>query len=84
MANYGFVQYWELFSEKVMEYYLDSKKSYGAVKLCKTLNDIGISFLAELTKICTYNMNSFHFIKRKAGGINAIFSNRRIFIIGIN
>lgn len=33
---------YETFSEKVMEYYLDSKKRYGAVKLCKMLNDNGI------------------------------------------
>lgn len=33
---------YETFSEKVMEYYLDNKKRYGAVKLCKTLNDNGI------------------------------------------
>lgn len=31
-----------VFSEKVMEYYLNNKKRYGAVKLCKTLNDNGI------------------------------------------
>lgn len=30
------------FSEKVMEYYLDNKKRYGAAKLCKTLNGNGI------------------------------------------
>ena len=33
---------YEAFSEKVMEYYLDSQNRYGAVKLCRILNDNGI------------------------------------------
>lgn len=32
----------EVFSETVLKYYLDSKKRYGAVKLCKALNAAGI------------------------------------------
>ena len=38
---------YETFSEKVMEYYLDNKKRYGAVKLCKTLNGNGIPCSVE-------------------------------------
>lgn len=32
---------YEEFSEKVMECYLDNKKRYGAIKICRTLNDTG-------------------------------------------
>lgn len=32
---------YEEFSEKVMECYLDNKKRYGAIKICRSLNDTG-------------------------------------------